>query len=268
MTSALLTQYRAFHRTVVAQLPPQEFAVRLATKRPIGIAFVADLHLGGEGVDVERIIRDFDLIARTPGLFLSLGGDACDNYIQQKKATAQQESDLQVKWQWKIFGELVEIVKDKLVITGSGNHDAWSMEQAQTDRLEAIYARWQTVYTGEGGLITLTVGQQPYRIFRKHSPVRAKNRTHPTNTIIEELHRGQYDFDLGVMEHEHQPEIRHFVFRERDRIAIRCGTYKTRDRYAEHKGYHPTYGVPVVLFSPTQRQMTALWSLHEAQRML
>lgn len=264
--SPLYAAYATYHQAVRDQfLPPREFDVTLTTSSPIAVTFLADLHIGGEGVNITQMRHDLEQIAATPHCYLALGGDLIDNFILRSMSHAAQDSDATVKVQWELARELLAIVKDSVLFVGSGNHDQWSIEQAQIDGLAQLIMSWHTVYTREGGLIRLHLGDQLYRIFRKHTPSRGRQRRHPTNAVVEELFTGAYDYDVGVLEHEHVPALLQFRHRQVDRIAIRCGTYKQRDVYAETRGFQEAaIASPTVVFYPDTRCMVPFLYLHQA----
>lgn len=262
--SAQWTAYTQYHATVQAQLLPRSYTVHVETDQPIALTFLSDLHIGGEGVDIAAMRSDFETIARTPQHYLALGGDPTDNFVTHG-TSAMQSSDIQIKVQWELLCELLHLVAGKLLFVGSGNHDAWTYELAQIDPFLAVLKGIPTVYTGEGSLIQLTVGTQLYRIFRKHTPSRSRSRKHPTNSVVEELFSGGYDYDIGVLEHEHQPAILQFRHRELDRLAIRCGTYKIRDIYSENLGFsNAGRATPTVILFPHERRFLPFWAMDDA----
>lgn len=49
--------------------------------KPVALAFLADLHFGGPGVDYQAAYRDAVTVRDTPGMYCALLGDLTDNWI-------------------------------------------------------------------------------------------------------------------------------------------------------------------------------------------
>ncbi len=153
-----------------------------------------------------------------------------------------------------------------LLWASAGNHDAWTHKVAGIDGVLAALHDLPILYTGEGALVTVTVGQTPYRIYRKHRPSRFRSSYNQTHFIRMMLALGApWEFDIGVSEHLHQAEIIQFEYRKLDRVGICCGSYKVRDLYADTLGYYGGgYGVPTVVLSPNRREMLPFPSIARA----
>ena len=62
--------------------------IRIKDTKPIGIAWTADWHVGGEGTDHELLQDLIYLMSDTNGLYVIGGGDYKDNYKGNIKGTA------------------------------------------------------------------------------------------------------------------------------------------------------------------------------------
>lgn len=269
----LLQQTIAYGRVLTGAFPHVlDHEITIKTDRPIAIAFPSDWHIGSEGCDLEAIAQDVRLIASHPGLYCSIGGDPVDNFILQGMISASRSQvTSKIEVQWRIFRHLVTqlVDSDSLLWVSAGNHDAWTQQVAGIDGVLAALAGIDVCYTGEGGLVNLKVGDQLYRIYRKHKPTRWKSGYNPTHFLKMMLKMGTpWEWDVGIAEHLHEQEITIFEWRpgtKLDRIAICCGSYKVRDQYAEGLGYYGGgYGVPCVIFYPDKRRMMPFASIEQA----
>lgn len=249
-----------------------ELSVRIVTDRPVGVAFFADLHIGGVGTDHEAIRRDIALATSCPQLKVFLGGDAVDNYVLAKLAhAARDEAAAAPVVQWELFRHVVTMLADSgsLIAVGDGNHNAWTRRVAGIDGTLAALRGIPAIYTGEGGFLNLTVGRQEYVVFRKHRPPMS-SRYNPTHAARQALRFGRLNSkrqlpDVVVIEHQHEPSIEVGQMLGAERVFIRTGTYKTRDGHAEEYGFTgAAISTPVVVFDPWRRRMVPFASLATA----
>ena len=248
----------------------EDLPVRIETDEPIGVVFLADAHIGEAGTDIERLHEDVNTIAEHPQLYCYLGGDMAHNFILNVMTHfgTMDDSMLPVQAQWALVRWFVERLKDSLIAVGVGNHDWWTMRNVGIDKVQEIAQEFRAVYTGHGGLVRLTVGEQLYRIYRRHKYGRYNSSFNLTHVVKRMWEQGPEDFDVGVIEHGHQPAIETFIKRQRQKIAIRTGTYLTDSAFAAEVGANWQYGTPVVVFQPDQWRMTPFFSLEEAMAYL
>jgi len=245
-----------------------DLTVSIDTTEPIGVVFISDAHLGEMGTDMERLDQDVTTIAEHPRLYAYLGGDMAHNFILSVMAHfgTMDDSILSPLAQQELLQWFVERLEDSLIAIGTGNHDWWTKRQAGLDQTQDMAKRYNIVYTGHGGLVRLTVGQQKYRIYRRHKGRynSSFNLTHMVKRMLEQ----EADFDVGVVEHGHVPAIEQFIRKGQRHIAVRTGSYLTKSAFAAEIGMTWEYGTPVVVFHPDQHQMTPFWSIEEAMAYL
>jgi hypothetical protein len=268
-----LQRYLAFHDEVMASLPQlPQVEVSLPTDEPIGVCLMSDWHIGAEGTDLRRLMRDIDYICRHPSLYVGLGGDVCDNFILEKMGSAAQSSDLQVRFQWRIFKQLMTplLASNSLLWVSSGNHDQWSIKAAQIDPILASLGDIPVSYIGEGGYVDLTVGEQTYTIYRKHKPARFNSNFNWTHWHKQMLGRFMpREADIVACEHLHRCAIENFPYRGKMHIAACLGSYKVTDLWAMSGGYYDGgYGVPTVVLYPDRRRMLPFMSIEDAVELL
>jgi hypothetical protein len=219
--------------------------ITIDTDAPIGIVFTSDWHVGGSGTEHLQIKTDNELIAAHPLLYAYVGGDWANNFIIPALAHAGANDIFSAgDQQYEIVTYLLRILAENntILAIGDGNHDGWTRRLANLDPRMHVLRDLAHLYTAQGSLLELTVGKQTYRIFRRHRH-RWSSVFNPGHAVVSEYQRNPYDFDIGVIEHQHEPHFSGFHGKERAdgtswRLAIRPGTYKTSDAYANEFGYY------------------------------
>ncbi len=245
--------------------------ISLDTDAPIVLAFPSDWHIGNKGTDMKRLKADCELMESHPRVYVALGGDPVDNFIFEKMASAARSQVVgQIDIQWRLFRHRILKLyeSNSLLWVSAGNHDAWTRKAAGIDNMLNVLSDIPVCYTGEGGFVHLTVGQQKYVIYRKHKPM-SNSKINALLFLKNMLWRdAPVEFDIGVSEHLHKAAIETVEYRpgtKIDRVLIACGSYKVKDAYAEDLGYYGGgYGVPCVILYPDRRQILSFTSLSSA----
>jgi hypothetical protein len=249
----------------LAQKVQPEVTVRIPTDRKYGVVFMSDFHFGNEGTDEEALWEDVELIRSCPQLGVFVGGDGVDNMAVGKLlAVARDNASLSPDLQYVAYRFVLNALVKQILAIGTGNHDAWTKQLAGIDGISPLLADLPIVNTGERSLIHLYVGEQHYRIFRKHRPVYSSvfNLAHAVQAL---WRLGTDDFDVGVVEHQHCSYVGPFYGHGLERLAVRTGSYKTRDGFAsEFTPNNGGIGTPVVVFDPFERKMTPFMSISDA----
>lgn len=238
--------------------------ITIDTNVPIGIPFSADWHIGDEGVDYKRLNSDIDLINSCPWLYAYIGGDGCANYILESLGEPAKKQTANIRQQWAILRYLLDRIMPSTICIGDGNHPSWTKRLAGIDPTWLAVRDLPAVYTNEGGLLNLTVGSITYRIYRKHKP-RFYSGFNPGHAVQQMWRTGECDFDVGVAEHHHEPNIGTFNAHNQQKIWVRTGTYHLADHYArEHGFYGQSPETPVVIFWPNDKRYHPILGLQEA----
>lgn len=246
----LMKQLQAEQRKLISI--NRDVHVQINTEHPIGIVFTADWHIGSEGTDYQQLERDIELIHSNPYLYAYVGGDAIDNFILQKMIAASRSQLVTPPVQWYLFEQFLQKMNGSILAVGAGNHDNWSVQMAAIDRVADIAKRLNVVYTGQGGMLNLTVGSQTYKIFRRHK-FRYNSSLNILNSVKRMYDMGPDSWDVGVIEHWHVGGAEIFMKHGRNRVAIVVGTYKVFDQWAVDMGFYGSQVMnPVVVFWPNE----------------
>ena len=204
---------------------------------PIAIANVADIHLGGSGVDYERVFYEADLIAKTDGMYLMLDGDLVDNFVLAKLMHVRLNTKFAIAEEWALLRRYLGIVGHKLLLSVGGNHDGWS-RIAGIDYFREVMGRVRdnVIYDTDDVVVMLEVGQADFPIRLRHqwNGSTIYNATHG----IERAAKFDGNFICGVGAHTHVSGLtRQFNVGGRTWMAVLCGSYKVYDPYARARWF-------------------------------
>jgi hypothetical protein len=251
-------------------------SIKIDTTQPIGIVFTSDWHVGGTGTEHLQIKADNETIAAHPQLYAYVGGDWSNNFVIPALAHAGQNDVFRPgDQQYEIVTYLLRILaqNDSILAIGDGNHDNWTRRLVNIDPRNYVLSGLAHLYTAQGSLLELTVGGQLYRIFRRHRH-RFSSVFNPGHAVVAEYQRNPYDFDIGVIEHQHEPHYSGFHGKERAdgttwRVAVRPGTYKTSDAFANEFGfYNSSSDLITVILYPDRFWMQPVRGLENAIELL
>jgi hypothetical protein len=234
---------------------------------PVALVFVADLHLGGSGVDYDRLDRDIALVENTPGMYFVAAGDWLDNYVIGKLVSISADMDASIMTQWALVKRILKRMAPKLIISVGGNHDKWTKKVAHIDYLADLHQIMapQVIYHSDQATVQLRVGESEYRVLVRHK-WRGHSKYNETHGIESAYKWGQH-FDVAVGAHDHAGSlVREFSAPGRTVLAVKCGSYKVFDDFAVEVGFPEPNGsaMPVVIF-----EEDGLWGtgrLHLAAR--
>lgn len=228
--------------------------------RPIGIAFLGDVHAGAGGVLYRQLRQDLETIRDTDGLYVVGMGDYLENTkTSLKSATALYTAAFpSPREQVEYIRRRFDICRDKWLAIIQGNHDQFDYRTAGIDRLPALAAELGTPYFSErGGTVVVSGADTTYHIVVKHDYT-GKSRINKSNSARRLWDEWPWEWDNAdviCLAHTHEPDL-HMPIRKGQEVAwFRSGTYKVHDGWAEAGGFRPAYGVPVVILWPDTRKL-------------
>lgn len=206
------------------------------SSEPIALSFLGDFHIGSPFTDYERLYGDVATIRATPNLYCCISGDRTDQFIPGfKDASAVVGQLTPPELQLDAVEAIMNEIGDSIVCAIGGNHDEMSRKKTGIDVERWIRRGKKFSYMPHGGLLTLTVGKETYKILWKHT-YRFQSSLNLFNSAHRMLELLEPTADLVVQEHLHNPGMesiergtgpgKHTV------ISIRTGAYKTTDGYS------------------------------------
>jgi hypothetical protein len=221
--------------------------IRVTCGGPIGIMHMGDPHVDDDGTDIDLLQLHVALVNKTDGLFAGNVGDYSNNWVGRLARLYGQQS-LSAAEAWVLVEWLVRAVRWIYLV--GGNHDCWS---GAGDPIQWMARQARVQYQAHGMRLGVTFPNK--RVIRvnarhdfgghsqwntAHGPAKAAQlgwRDHILS--CGHLHISGYnvlrDPASGLISH-----------------ALRVGSYKTFDRYAEEKGLpNQTFMVaPVTVIRP------------------
>lgn len=255
---------------------PNVIERRIETDGPIALVFTSDWHIGAPGTRHRQLRDDMLRIADHPHLYVDLGGDWANNFVIPALMRAGLgETFAAGDQQTQIVLFIVKPLFDSESVTSvrTGNHDNWTKAVSMIDPLYRTFGHVPHLCSKDGSMLVLHVGDQTYRIFRRHRP-RWHSVFNPAHCVVSEYQRNPYDFDIGVIEHQHLSHYALFDGKERadgstTRVAVRPGTYKLDDSYADEHGYYYASSEQVaVMMWPDKFQMQPIKGLPQTIEIL
>lgn len=111
-------------------LPDFEMIVhKFPARNDITIVPFADVHIGSPECMEEKVIEFLDTVAHTPNVYLAIVGDLIDNCTRNSVGSVFSQRYRPAD-QKKLIANLLEPVRDRILVAVQGNHEARSMKDA------------------------------------------------------------------------------------------------------------------------------------------
>lgn len=226
-----------------------------ATDLPVCITYLADLHLGGSGVDYPQIDADIETIQGTTGMFAAVVGDVVDNFLFSWAMKIRMGTEHTIPDEWAAARRVLGKLGPHTLATLAGNHDKWTRNLAGIDyfREVAAEASPDALYDRDEIVFDLLVGGgASYRVKLRHiwQGSSIYNQTHAVERAVR---FDCPDVDHGVAAHTHHAGLsRPFHVGGRMKMATQCGAYKRVDEYQREKGFYQSneQAAQAVMYTP------------------
>lgn len=232
--------------------------------KPFALVFLSDLHIGSSGVDYKQLRLDAETIRNTENMYAVFHGDGIDNWIIPKLAPLQRGQMIPFDKEIALFKAWLTTLQEKLLVVVAGNHDNWTTKMSGIDWLRDLVAP-KALYDSQQIIFDVNFGNQSLRLCVRHK-WRGTSIHNPTHGL--ERASKDIDADVYVGGHTHIGTLfRGFVVRDKYRIAVLTGTYKTHDHFARELNLpdntHAGSGSVIV---DTDGSMTWVHNVQEAAR--
>lgn len=234
---------------------------------PIAVTFFSDVHLGSSGVDYDQLQADVATIHQTEGMYVIHNGDEINNFIIGRLQACSRHDVLQPDAQWKFVRLFFQRLAAKTLCAVRGNHTDWTEMLSDVDVRGQICAHLNILDIGHGGRVDLDVNGAEYTIYMRHK-YRFESQLNPFNAVVR-MFEMIAPFDIGVIGHTHVAGISTQCRQERHFVAIRPGSYKVHDAYAEEWGFTGSKCIsPTVILMPGEKRMYHFESVKDAAEYL
>jgi hypothetical protein len=191
----------------------------------------SDQHIGGEGVDYDRLEEITEYI-KQKNIYVIMGGDEAEFFLSNfKNATALFSQMLSPEEQIAFVESWFNELEPWIVSMSWGNHVESRLESLLGINFYGkIKSRIAPYFNGIGKL-NLSVGNQPYSVVLTHKGL-ARSKYNPNYGAFD-LARNKIDADIFVTAHYHEPAFSNFLIRNKPTVAIQCGTLNVNDDYSQ-----------------------------------
>lgn len=235
--------------------------INLHDNKPVLIAFWGDWHLGSHGIDYEQFDNDRELIKNTDGLYFIGMGDYKDNnsaYITK----SSNENVIPQGAQDILVLNFMEDTGEKNIATIRGCHDDWDKKIGDKDFIATICERVNSVNLWHGGVITIQVGQEQYKIFARHKYKNESglNTTNAQRNMLNDIG----PVDVAALGHKHFPDIQMLDRMGKKVVYLRSGSYKKYDEFGQKlAGYEGKKSIPAVIIYPDTHKVVPFSELED-----
>ena len=247
----------------IHQQIPTEISIVIPTELPIGMSHFADEHVGAFGVDLAQLKDDWIIVKNEPGLYQMQGGDGYENIIQPSKMGSS-HNQAPIVVQKGVYYNMLRENRETILCIGIGQHNYWTALLEGEDWDGELARRLKLVYTKHGARINLKVGSILYPILRLHKTQfnSAFNLTH-TCKQYQRMHFPEAR--IIVAEDKHVADMEQYRYNEQECVAIRTGTYKVYDDFAQQHGFFGAHVCnPTVVLYPKEDRLVGFKDMHEA----
>lgn len=238
--------------------------IYLDVNKPIGLGFIADIHIGSVSTPLDQVRARFELMREQPWLYLVSAGDTIDNFLPTRHGQGMFGTMFPPELQKELVLDLYMKMEGRWLALVQGCHEEFSHDADDFDFTKYLSSAVGAANLGFGGQINLHVGDQLYQVVVRHK-YRFNSSFNYTNTCKRLREREYPNADIVCVAHHHQAVIEQMPHPDKDRIYIRPGSMKGPDRYARSLGFKDTGAhIPTVILWPDKRQMLSFLNLEEA----
>ena len=231
----------------------------------------SDWHIGDNACNIESIKKQIAYIKDTPNAYVICNGDLMNNATKGSVSDSY-AGKIPPMQQLQMLCDLLEPIKDKILMLTQGNHEARTYRCDGID-LTAILSEQLGIfdrYVREGGVLFLRLGEDAkrhrqvcYTIYCTHGSGGGKKVGSKANVLVEKA--CIVDTDIYIIGHHHTPfTTRQSYFRvdtSNSAVAKIDKLFVCTSAQLEYGGYGETFGFapsstenPVILLNGTKKR--------------
>lgn len=225
--------------------------VRISELKPIGLLVHGDPHIDDPGTDLAALLRNAELVAKTPGLYAASVGDQQNNWVG-RLARLYAEQSTTAREAWRLTEHWIQLHGKKWLFIVLGNHDLWvgpNDPLLWISRAQGVpmLAEWDV------RLALRFQGGPEVRVHCAHD-FPGNSQWNEAHAVSKALRMGKRDH-IALCGHRHHFGYQPVVDPDTSGLlhAIRVGSYKKHDEYAKKLG-HTESPFPCVLITIDPRQ--------------
>jgi hypothetical protein len=214
-----------------------EQTVVIPDRKPILLALLTDPHLGNAFCTYSQAKAHAEWVRDTDGVYGGMLGDVIDNWVSldPRLLGIQREQPMQHADELALLESWLGMMRDKLVVAVSGNHDLRTYRLAGVDLVQRAIGNAQVLYDQYEVKFTLRLGDAEWKFKVRHSwPGRSQ--LIDTYAIQKDSRFNDGSWDIGVGGHTHGSTVfSHFrdkPHENRLKLAVLLGSYEYDSSYA------------------------------------
>jgi hypothetical protein len=225
-------------------------SVQVHDKKPIGVLWFGDPHLGDNGCDIGLLRRHIQLCNETSGLYGANIGDTTNNWVTGGKlAKLWAEQDASISTERRLAKWFLRESGVNWIVWLIGNHDAWNSGEAllrEMNTTGVFMQNWEAKFrfvfpTGEEIKVHAAHNFKGFSDWNPmHGPLKASIKSS--------------NADLYVAGHIHTPGSMQIDLPGSDRfpLLLRVSSYKRYDLHAKLHGFpdHKRGSAVLTIFNP------------------
>ena len=248
------------------QTEQREATVAIRAEKPALFLFVSDPHLFSLYCDYPAFRQHMELV-REHGVYVITLGDLAPFFnpalgraaagVFHQVFTPEEQAAAVKQW-------LVELERAGLLLTVvNGNHEGF-LERVGVSFANSFLPDLAVPLLSSGGLLTLKVGEQIYRLALSHR-FRGYSRLHPAQAARNLMFDLWPQADIAAVGHSHQKAIEMTEVGGSLRVWLVAGTYDIDNPYGRREGFgDPVLGGAGVALWPKEKRLVPFWRLEEA----
>lgn len=208
---------------------------------------IADMHLGGVGVDMKAVREHLSDIKKYP-IYTSLVGDLGDFFGPYNHPDGMYGDVIGADDQLAALRRFFEEYKEKILCTVQDpSHTDWIRQETGVEPQRILVENLGITALVSGGIMTLKVDTQEYKILLFHQIGRGASSVNLTGPGKRMLDQAAESIDLCINGHTHIGSMEKLVKRMKKAVVLQLGTFKLYDDYVRRNGMKPNAQV----FFPT-----------------
>ena len=243
----------------------------------IEIHTLSDWHIGDKACDEDSIKEELEYIRNTENCFAICNGDLMNNATKTSVSDCYSE-EIPPMEQLQRLVELLEPIKNKLLILTQGNHEARTYRADGID-LTALLAKQLGIYdryVREGGILFLRFGKTSskthnrpvsYSLYCTHGSGGGKRIGGKANVLVDKA--SIVDTDIYVIGHHHTPfttrqgyfrvDTLNSTVRKVEKLFVCTSAQLDYGGYGEKLGFAPTDNTPTeAILDGTKRKIKVI----------
>lgn len=208
----------------------QNRAIKIQFKEylPVGIVWMADLHLDDARARLHEAEEDAKIIQKTEGLYLGYGGDGLNWYIKQiEKFPKFDDPVMPKKDETRLFKQWLSWIYLKTLFATAGNHEFYLYGRSGIIFERDEFAKHEIHFSKDNISVEYELGDQTYNAWYSHTFF-GKSRINPIGELLRAARHACAPLrpDIIGLAHRHDPAIADVTLDGYRTYLIKSGSYK------------------------------------------